>query len=381
MLNSKLEARKLSQLKSVFSHPTLSDDRARWQAVVNRDIGADGQFVFAVRSTKIYCRPSCPARRPRRESVLFFSQPRTAEQAGFRPCRRCRPNHNGARNPQLEIVHQVCRAIDSACEEPLTLSSLSARVGLSRHHLLRTFKRFTGITPRQYRDARRLENFKMQLRNGHGVTEALYEAGYGSSSRLYERTNAQLGMTPLTYRRGGQGMKIGYTIVDSPLGRLMVAATHRGICFLSLGDTDRPLETALRREYSAAEIRRETTGFQDWVQSVLAHLRGNPLPLHLPVDMQATAFQWEVWKKLQSIPYGSTRTYSEIARSLGRPRATRAVARACATNRVSLVIPCHRVIRKDGDLGGYRWGLKRKEALLAMEAKGVSHHREPRSSK
>ncbi|MBZ5537216.1 MAG: bifunctional DNA-binding transcriptional regulator/O6-methylguanine-DNA methyltransferase Ada [Acidobacteriia bacterium] len=345
----------------------VSSEDLRWQAVLNRDSRSDRAFVFAVRSTGIYCRPSCPARRPQRAQVVFFPEPNAAERSGFRPCRRCHPRDGVDRDPQAELVCRVCAIIDSGSDETLTLDALSTQVGLSPHHLQRTFKRLMGITPRQYAEARRLKNFKAHLRNGRNVTTALYEAGYGSSSRLYEKTGPHLGMTPTAYRKGGEGMMIRYTVNNSPLGRLLVAATDRGICFLSLGDADRPLETVLREEYPSAEIRREESGLGQWVNSIVKHLQGNQPQLKLPLDVQATAFQWEVWHKLQSIPYGQTRSYSDIARSLGRPRAARAVARACATNRVPIVIPCHRVVREDGNPGGYRWGINRKETLLSME--------------
>jgi AraC family transcriptional regulator of adaptative response/methylated-DNA-[protein]-cysteine methyltransferase len=242
-------------------------------------------------------------------------------------------------------------------------------MGVSPGHLQRTFKRLMGITPRQYADARRLDKLKGRLRAGHNVTRALYEAGYGSSSRLYEQAAAQLGMTPATYRRGGRGMKIGYTIVKGRLGRLLVAATERGICMVSLGDAAAQLAAALRREYPNATIHREASGVAPWAKTILKHLRGNQPRLNLPLDVEATAFQRRVWEELRRIPYGSTRSYKDVARAIGQPRAVRAVARACATNPVSLVIPCHRVVRSDGALGGYRWGLERKQALLATETR------------
>jgi len=303
--------------------------------------------------------------------VVFFARPEAAERRGFRACRRCRPDEAGNRSPQGELVRQVCRAIDEHLRENSegtpSLSALSAQTGFSPHHLQRTFKRWMGISPRQYADALRLGTLKRQLKKGDDVTTALYEAGYGSSSRLYERANGQLGMTPATYRRGGQGMQIGYTIVDSPLGRLLVAATQKGISALYLGDSDARIESALQKEYPNAEIRRDDNGMGDSVRRILKHLRGAEPRLDLPVDVQATAFQRRVWEELRAIPYGTTRSYSQIARAIGRPKANRAVARACATNPVSVVIPCHRVVREDGHLGGYRWGLNRKQALLEHE--------------
>lgn len=338
-----------------------------WRAVLARDSRRDGAFVYAVGSTRIYCRPSCPARRPRREQVTFFPAPEAAERAGFRPCRRCRPREASAQDAQQERVLRACRFIEANFEARLTLAALSAELGVSPHHLQRRFKRVMGITPRQYADACRLRVLKRRLRGGEDVTTALYAAGYGSSSRLYERAPAQLGMTPATYRRGGRGTRIGYTSVACRLGRLLVAATERGICAVSLGESDATLEAALAREYPNAEIHRDPTGVSRWVGALLNHLHGRQPHLNLPVDVQATAFQRRVWEVLRTIPYGATRTYGEIARAVGRPKASRAVARVCATNPVAILVPCHRVVRADGGLGGYRWGLARKRALLDQE--------------
>lgn len=338
-----------------------------WRAVLARDRRRDGVFVYAVRSTRIYCRPSCPARRPRREQVTFFPAPEAAERAGFRPCRRCRPREASAQDAQQERVLRACRFIEANFEARLTLAALSAELGVSPHHLQRSFKRVMGITPRQYADACRLRVLKRRLRGGEDVTTALYAAGYGSSSRLYERAPAQLGMTPATYRRGGRGMRIGYTTVKCWLGRLLVAATEQGICAVSLGESDATLEAALGREYPNAEIHRDPTGVSRWVGALLNHLHGRQPHLNLPVDVQATAFQRRVWEVLRTIPYGATRTYGEIARAVGRPKASRGVARVCATNPVAILVPCHRVVRADGGLGGYRWGVPRKRALLDQE--------------
>jgi AraC family transcriptional regulator, regulatory protein of adaptative response / methylated-DNA-[protein]-cysteine methyltransferase len=355
---------------------------SRWQAVAQRDARFDGVFVYAVRSTGIYCRPSCPSRRPQPAQVVFFLTPDAAEQAGFRPCRRCRPRQTSMRHPHAELVERACRAIetsmDDAGEGRLSLEALGAAVGASPHHVQRTFKRAMGITPREYADTRRLRDLKFRLKEGEDVTTALYDAGYGSSSRLYERSSTQLGMTPGTYRRGGRGMSIHYTIVDCSLGRLLVAATERGISAVSLGDTDRPLEAALRQEYPHATIERERvgsdgkntpTGLAHAVSAIVAHLEGSHPRLDLPVDLLATAFQRRVWQELRVIPYGSTRSYREVASAIGRPKAVRAVARACATNPACIVIPCHRVVRTDGGLGGYRWGIRRKQELIAKEAR------------
>jgi AraC family transcriptional regulator, regulatory protein of adaptative response / methylated-DNA-[protein]-cysteine methyltransferase len=339
-----------------------------WQAVLTRDKHSDGTFVYAVRSTGIYCNPSCAARRPRREQVVFFPQPEAAEQAGYRACRRCRPQEATVYQLQLEMVQRACHHIETHLEGPLTLEALGKEVSVSPYHLQRIFKRIMGITPRQYAQAYRLGQLKQQLKEGETVTTALYNTGYGSSSRLYEQAPAQLGMTPAAYRRGGKSTHIGYTIVDCPLGRLLIAATEKGICAICLGDSDADLEVALFSEYPAAEIQRDGVELGQWVSTLLNHLNGQQPQLDLPIDVQATAFQWRVWQALRTIPYGSTRSYSQVAQSLGDPKATRAVARACASNPVAIVVPCHRVVREDGKLGGYRWGLERKQRLLAQEA-------------
>ena len=344
-----------------------------WQAVLARDPQAESAFVYGVRSTGIYCRPTCPSRRPQRAQVVFFVQPAAAEQEGFRACKRCRPGGATDPDPSVELVQRACRYIEDHLDEPLTLAALGEQVSLSEHYFQRTFKRIMGITPHQYTDARRLERLKTQLKEGDTVTGAIYEAGYGSSSRLYERAPAQLGMTPAAYRRGGAGLAITYTIMDSPLGRVLVGATERGVCAVSLGDLDADLEAALGREYPAATIQRDDTALGAWAAALLRHLRGEQPHLDLPLDVQATAFQWRVWETLRAIPYGETLAYGEVARRIGQPTAARAVAAACATNPVAVVIPCHRVVGAHGALGGYRWGVARKRLLLAQEqgAEGV----------
>ncbi|HEV8383945.1 MAG TPA: bifunctional DNA-binding transcriptional regulator/O6-methylguanine-DNA methyltransferase Ada [Candidatus Acidoferrales bacterium] len=339
---------------------------AAWRSVLTRDARSDGAFVYAVRSTGIYCRPSCPSRRPRRRLTVYFPDPDAAERAGFRACRRCHPRGR-SNDPLASRIEQVCRFIEAHLDEKITLAELSARAGLSTFRLLRAFQRVTGITPRQYAAACRLRAVKSGLRKESNVTFALYDAGYSSSSRLYEHAPATLGMTPAVYQRGGAGMNIRYTITASPLGRLLVAATPRGISMVSLGDSDSRLEAALHREYPHAEIRRDSNGLQSWLRSVLARIEGKTPSGHLPVDVQATAFQRRVWQELLSIPRGVTRSYSDVARAVGRPRAVRAVARACATNPAAVVIPCHRVVRANGELGGYRWGRRRKDELLRVE--------------
>ena len=340
-----------------------------WEGVLARDRRFDGVFVYGVRSTGIYCRPSCSARRPRREQVTFFRLPEAARQAGFHPCRRCRPDEGVIQDPQVKRVHRLCQYIEKydSLDRPLTLAAMSEHVSVSPDHLQRTFKRIMGISPRQYAEAWRVRRLKALVKKGEKITNALYEAGYGSSSRLYERATSRLGMTPGTYLRGGRGMRIRYTIINCLLGRLLVAATEKGVCAVSIGKSDEGLEVALSGEYPAAEIHRDKGGLDEYVTTLLKYFDGKQPHLDLPLDIQVTAFQWRVYEALRTIPYGDTRTYGEIAEAIGSPKAVRAVARACASNPTAIVIPCHRVVRKDGGLSGYRWGLERKKTLLAKE--------------
>jgi AraC family transcriptional regulator, regulatory protein of adaptative response / methylated-DNA-[protein]-cysteine methyltransferase len=346
----------------------------RWKAVIARDAAHDGEFVFAVSSTGVYCRPSCGARRPRRENVHFFLLPELAERAGYRACLRCKPKaFNG--NAESGVVKAICRFIEQHLDEPLTLGRLGKEFHQSPFHLQRRFKAVLGITPRAYADSCRLRLLKRNLQAGDSVTRAMYDAGYGSSSRLYEKTASQLGMTPDKYRRGAIAATIRYTCADSPLGRMLIAATERGICSIQFARSDGELIEGLKREFPFAG-RRPTSdddegGLKAWAGALLRHMRGKDLDTDstLPLDIRATAFQRRVWAYLQSIPFGATRSYSEVAKGIGRPSAVRAVARACATNPVAVAIPCHRVVRQDGSMGGYRWGIDRKKALLEMEQK------------
>lgn len=348
---------------------TMLPDRQdeHWEAVLSRDARFDGQFVFAVSSTKIYCRPSCPARRPRRDRVSFFLLPEAAERAGFRACRRCHPRKARIIDPQVEMTQQVCRLIENNQGEALTLAALSEQIGVSSFHLQRTFKNVMGITPSQYAETSRIGRFKQSVRAGEAITSAMYDAGFGSSSRLYERASSQLGMTPATYGKGGRGAVINYAIVKCPLGFLLVAATSKGVCSVKLGDSEAQLTADLLSEFSAAEVRRDEKPLASAVKVIVDHLSNKSPHIDLPLDIQATAFQRQVWEQLRMIPSGETYSYSEVAKAIGREKAVRAVARACATNPVALVIPCHRVIREDKSLGGYRWGLERKKKLLAEE--------------
>jgi AraC family transcriptional regulator of adaptative response/methylated-DNA-[protein]-cysteine methyltransferase len=348
---------------------TQSDERVddpRWNAVVARDAARDGEFVFAVSSTGVYCRPSCAARRPRRENVQFFVRPEQAEQAGYRACLRCRPKSFRG-NTESDGVKAICRFIEQHLDEPLTLGRLGKEFRQSPFHLQRRFKAVLGITPREYADSCRLRMLKRNLQAGDTVTRAMYDAGYGSSSRLYERTASQLGMTPDKYRRGAIAAAIRYTCADSPLGRMLIAATERGICSIQFARSDDELMEGLKREFPFAARKMDEGGLRSWVSALLRHMRGKDLDSSLPLDIRATAFQRRVWTYLQSIPFGATRSYSQVAKGIGRPSATRAVARACATNPVAVAIPCHRVVREDGSMGGYRWGIARKKTLLEME--------------
>src|SRR5581483_5193855 len=339
--------------------PASSVEDSKWQAVARRDRAADGAFVYAVRSTGVYCRPSCPSRRPRREVVALFDDPDAAERAGFRACRRCRPRDERAADPWIEKVRRACVYLANVDGHP-SLAQLASRLGGSPYHLQRNFKRLVGVSPREYAEAVRLRKVKARLRKGDRVTGAMLDAGYGSSSRFYERAAPKLGMSPSAYRRGGAGMSIKYSIVDSPFGRLLVGATTRGVCAVAMGTSDADLERALAREYPAASLSADRGTLAEWTKEILAHLAGRRPRLDLPLDIQATSFQWQVWEALRAIPYGETRTYGQIAAAIGRATAVRAVARACATNPVALAIPCHRVVAADGRTSGYRWGAERK---------------------
>ena len=349
----------------------LDKDEA-WRAVEARDSRFDGRFVYAVTSTRIYCRPSCPSRRPARSRVSFYSAPAAAEEAGYRACRRCHPRDTPLASAATVAVERARKLIEEQPDHLLTLAELAARVGVSPFHLQRTFKRLFGVSPREYQDALRVTHFKSRLRAGDTVSRATYEAGFGSSSRVYERSDRSLGMTPAAYRRGGAGMRITYTIVESAFGMLLVATTDRGVCAVALGDSDAALRDSLRADFPSAAIERADDAHREWVEEIVSHIGGGNAGLRAPLDLRGTEFQQQVWALLRKIPPGRTKSYAEVAAALGNPNATRAVARACASNRIAVVIPCHRVVRTDGTLGGYRWGVERKDRLLAREraAKG-----------
>jgi AraC family transcriptional regulator of adaptative response/methylated-DNA-[protein]-cysteine methyltransferase len=346
----------------------VSDDQLRWKAVLARDAAANGRFVYAVSSTGIYCKPSCASRRPHRDRVVFFDTTAEASRAGYRACKRCKPDEVSAADPWIDKVRRACVYLANV-DGHVSLVRLAAKLGGSPYHFQRSFKRIVGVSPREYADACRLEKVKRGLRRGARVTDAMIDAGYGSSRAFYEHAASKLAMRPAEYRQGAQGSDIAYAIVDCPLGRLLIAATRKGVCSIFMSSSDGELERELKKEYPQASLQPDHSGLRKWAAEIVRHLRGRRPRLELPLDVQATAFQWQVWNALSKIPYGETRTYKEVAASIGRPSAIRAVAHACASNPVSLAIPCHRVVRTSGQLAGYRWGLSRKKALLAAEHK------------
>lgn len=391
---------------------TSLDSQQLWNAVMSRDAAYDGKFIYAVRSTGVYCRPVCPSRRPRPSQAVFFAAPDDARRAGFRPCLRCRPD---TPNADADLTRRACDYIDAylAAHDALPPApEICAAAGASASRLRRIFRRATGLTPAQYARARRLDRFKSMLREGADVTTATYDAGYGSPSRVYENAAGQLGMTPASYRKGGAGANIRYTVATSALGSLLLAATNKGICAVKLGDTPETLIAELYAEFPAANIiphqpNNPPGNLDHWLTAIQEYLDGrrpnlsppqepshaphpNPsLPQEspharrpdtsLPLDLQATAFQWRVWRRLQAIPPGETRTYRQLAGELGQPTASRAVGRACATNPVAPIIPCHRALRTDGNLAGYRWGLHRKQALLDLERRPPNNPNPPQA--
>lgn len=347
---------------------TSRSEAAAWQAVVDRDSRFDGTLVYGVRTTGVYCRPSCPSRRPLRTNVTFYATPVDAEAAGFRECKRCRPR-SGLSTSEVAVARARAH-LDANGQRRVSLTELADLAGVSPYHLQRVFKRVVGVSPRAYGDARRVEQFKAHLRSGATVSRATYEVGFGSSASVYARTDAGIGMTPAQYRRGGSGVQIRYGMAPTALGRILVAATQRGVCAVTLAGSDHALEAALKEEYPRATLTRVPAGdpvIAPWIRAVVQHLAGRQPILDVPLDLPGTPFQHRVWQALREIPYGQTRSYGHVAESIGVPGAARAVAQACANNRVALVIPCHRVVTAAGGAGGYRWGKKRKRRLLAQE--------------
>jgi len=345
----------------------VSADEQRWQQFAAKDRRYDGAFIVAVRTTGIYCRPSCPARMPKRENVAFYDVPESAELAGFRACKRCHPATIEPLDPDRQMVRAVCRVIAEAEDGLPTLEELSVAAGVSPHHLQRRFKAVMGVSPRRYADELRRRRLRALLKEGGGVADALYGAGYGSSSRLYENAESWLGMTPASYAKGGKGARMFFAFIATPLGQMIVAATDRGISFLGFGDDEQVLEAELRNDFPDAEIKRDEGSLQETLAIILDTFDQQVPRKDLPLDVRATAFQAQVWQALRDIPPGETRTYRDIAIAIGKPKAARAVGRACATNPVSLVVPCHRAVGSDGTLTGYRWGVERKRALLERE--------------
>ena len=354
------------QVPSLLTSTEIFTHNDKLRAVMDRNELLDGAFVFAVRSTRIYCNPSCPSRRPRVDLIEFYDTPTDAQLHGFRACKRCKPEENQTpRNSKL--VKAACEYVDANLRKSLTLRTVGSHVGIGQYHLHRLFKRVTGMTLHDYVEARRLAVLKAELQRGEAVTKAAYHAGFSSRSRLYNQIQAKIGMHPGSYRRGGKGVEISYTIIESPFGRLLVAATREGVCSVSLGESDAFVETALANEYPAALIQRDDDALRELASHFKTYFRDGRFGLKVPLGLHGTPFQMEVWKRLQSIPPGSTRSYKQIANELGSPNAVRAVARACASNPAVLLVPCHRVVRKNGELGGYRWGIERKRALLRHE--------------
>jgi AraC family transcriptional regulator of adaptative response/methylated-DNA-[protein]-cysteine methyltransferase len=338
----------------------------RWDAVAARDRAAEGAFVYSVATTGVYCRPGCAARLPRRENVAFYETCADAEQAGFRPCKRCRPNEPSLAERQSAAVAQACRMIEAAEELP-SLDTLARGAGLSRYHFHRVFKAATGVTPKAYAQANRAERLRDELGRRGTVTEAIYGAGFNSSSRFYEASADLLGMTPSAFRAGGSGAVIRFAVGACALGQVLVAATEKGVCAIELGDDPDELARALQDQFPKAKLIGGDREFEELIARVVGFLEAPARGLDLPLDIRGSAFQQRVWRALRDIPVGSTASYSEIARRIGAPRAVRAVAQACAANKLALAIPCHRVVRTDGSLSGYRWGVERKRALLRKE--------------
>jgi len=334
-----------------------------WQRVLRRDPAADGEFVYAVKTTGVYCVASCPSRRPRRENVEFYTTPSGARAAGYRACLRCRPEQA---QRGLDVVTNACAFIAAKAEAPPSLERVAAHVGLSPSHVHRLFRKHLGQTPREYASALRSERMRGALEHGMAVTEAIYEAGYGSSGRFYEQSDATLGMTPGKYKNQGRGVKIQSALGETSLGTALVAASERGICAVAIGDDSESLVAELRERFRNAEFVPGDEEFEVLVAKVLAAIDGDQSEA-LPMDLRGTAFQHRVWRALNEIPRGTTASYTDIAKAIGKPKAFRAVARACATNELAILVPCHRVLRSDGSLGGYRWGIERKKLILERE--------------
>ena len=352
-------------------HTASVEHDPRWARVLARDASADGQFVYAVKTTGVYCQPSSPSRLPRPENVEFFDTPAEAEAAGYRPSRRVSPDQSTVRAQQTALVAAACRRIEAA-DTPPTLDALAQDAGLSPYHFHRLFKSVTGLTPKAYADAHRARKLRAQLGRGSTVTEAIYDAGFNASSRFYEASDNVLGMTASRYRAGGAQTTIRFAVGECSLGSILVAQSDRGICAILMGDDPDALVRDLQDTFRKAELIGGDAGFEDLVAKVVGFVEAPSIGLDLPLDVRGTAFQERVWQALREVPPGSTTSYTEIAARIGAPRAIRAVAQACAANHIAVAIPCHRVIRRDGNTSGYRWGVERKRALLEREAQSAA---------
>ena len=355
-----------SEDSGTAANEAFSDDESRWQAVTRRDATADGAFVYSVRTTGVYCRPTCPSRLPNRQNVLFHANCGEAEVAGFRPCKRCQPAGESIAQRQAAAVARACRLIEESEEMP-NLDDLADAAGMSSYHFHRVFKTHTGLTPKKYAAAHRSRRVRGELAERGTVTEAIYGAGFSSSSRFYESSREILGMTPTTFRAGGNGTVIRFAVGESWLGPILVAASEKGVCAILLGDDPGVLARELQDSFPNAEIIGGDADFERLVATVVGFVENPSAGLNLPLDIRGTAFQQRVWEALRRVPAGSTASYAEIAEQIGDPQAVRAVAQACGANNLAVVIPCHRVIRTDGDLSGYRWGVERKARLLRRE--------------
>lgn len=348
----------------------------RWAAVLTRDKAADGQFVYAVKTTGIYCRPSCPSRQAKAEHIEFFADNHAAELAGYRPCKRCQPTQLPLAQQHAEKISRACRLIEQA-ETPLKLDELAAELNLSAFHFHRLFKAMTGLTPKAYANAMRSARVRTQLAEGGSVTDAIFDAGYNANGRFYAQSNQLLGMTPTRYRNGGRDVTLRFAVGESALGAILMAKSELGICAILLGDSPGPLVQQLQDKFPQAELIGSDAEFEQWFAQVVGLVEAPQFGLDLPLDIQGTAFQQRVWQALREIPAGETASYADIAAKMGSPKSMRAVAGACAANMLAVAIPCHRVIRQDGSLSGYRWGIDRKKRLLEKEGVVVTDNSLP----
>jgi AraC family transcriptional regulator of adaptative response/methylated-DNA-[protein]-cysteine methyltransferase len=361
-----LEVISMSMPARKLDLPRFASDAERWSAVVARDTEADDVFYYAVRTTGVYCRPSCAARPAKRANVAFYDTTSAAERAGFRPCKRCKPDQASLRARHAQLIADACKAIETQEEVP-DLESLAERAGLSRFHFHRLFKRITGLTPKAYANAHRTQRVQRELAKGTRVTDAIYAAGYNSNSPFYASSAKNLGMRPSEYRSSGHGTAIRFAVAQCSLGSLLVAASDKGVCAILLGDDPEALVRDLQDRFRKAELIGGDREFERWIAKVIGFIEAPRIGLDLPLDLRGTAFQQRVWEALRKIPAGQTVSYTELAKRIGLPSATRAVASACGANHIAVAIPCHRVVRTDGSISGYRWGVERKKALLARE--------------